>query len=306
MPRILIVDDSALNLKIISGLLGDEYEVYTAANGEAAISLASEKAPDLILLDVIMPGMDGLAVCRFLKGQTATADIPIIFITVVSEPKDIVKALEAGGQDYITKPFSELELKARVKTHLELRASREALKAYASELEEKNLELKKALMRLEVLATTDYLTGLPNRRYMMRRISEEVARAKRTHGKMALVMADINKFKMMNDTYGHNYGDLILREIADKIKANLREQDVVARWGGDEFLLLLPDADLAGGKAVADKLKRSVGAEKLSCCGEEFSIALTCGAVQFDVALGIEANIKKADEALYRAKRHSH
>lgn len=304
MSRILIVDDSPVNLKIISGLLGHAHEVLTACDGKSAIYQAIEKQPDLILLDIIMPGMDGLEVCKNLKSQAVTKEIPVIFITVVSEPQDIVKAFDAGGQDYITKPFSALELCARIKTHLELQVSREALKGYARELEAKNKELNETLARLEVVAITDYLTGLPNRRYMMQQLSEAASRSGMTPRQMTLVMADIDKFKVINDTYGHDCGDIVLKQIADTMRANLREQDIVARWGGEEFLFLLMDTDLAGGQVVADKIQRAIGINKHTYDGKEFSVTVSFGVVPFDAALDIDANIRKADEALYRIKSY--
>ncbi|HEY3307864.1 MAG TPA: diguanylate cyclase [Desulfuromonadaceae bacterium] len=303
MSRILIVDDSPINLKIISGLLGKEYESIVAGDGRTAIKLATEKNPDLILLDVLMPEMDGLAVCKFIKSQPSTAEIPVIFITVVSSPKDIVKAFEAGGQDYITKPFSSMELCARIKTHLDLKESKEALKIYARQLEEKNRELNETLVKLEVMATTDYLTNLPNRRYTMQRLHDEVARLKRNSGDMAIILADIKDFKRINDAYGHDCGDVVLKEIARIMKANTREQDVVARWGGDEFLLVLPDTDLNGGRVVAEKTRQALEAAVIRCEANELSVTVTFGVVQFDLQLDIDANIKQADEALYHIKR---
>lgn len=303
MPRILIVDDSPLNLKIISGLLGDEYEAIVADNGQTAIELATQTPPDLILLDVLMPGMDGLAVCKILKNQRSTAEIPIIFITVVSSPKDIVKAFEAGGQDYITKPFCSLELCARIKTHLDLKASREALQVYAKQLEEKNRELNETLVKLEAMATTDYLTNIPNRRYVMYRLHDEVMRLKRNAGNMAIILADIKDFKQINDTLGHDCGDFVLKEIAKIMRANIREQDVIARWGGDEFLLVLPDTDLAGAYIAAGKTKLALDTVKLCYEESELALTVTFGVAQFDPQLDINANIKRADEALYQQKR---
>lgn len=303
MPKILIVDDSPLNLKIISGLLGDEYEAIVADNGQTAIELATQTSPDLILLDVLMPGMDGLAVCNFLKSQQSTAEIPIIFITVVSGAKDIVRAFEAGGQDYITKPFCSLELRARIKTHLDLKASREALQVYAKQLEGKNRELKETLVKLEAMATTDYLTNIPNRRYIMCWLHDEVTRLQRNTGNMAIVLGDIKNFKQINDTFGHDCGDYVLKEIAKIMRTNIREQDVIARWGGDEFLLALPNTDLAGACIAAEKIKLALEAAKLYYKESELALTVTFGMAQFDPQLDINANIKRADEALYQQKR---
>lgn len=302
MPSILIVDDSPVNLKIISRLLGDEYEAIVADNGQTAIEIATQTAPDLILLDVIMPGMDGLAVCKFLKNQRSTAEIPIIFITVVSDPKDIVRAFEAGGQDYITKPFCSLELRARIKTHLDLRASRESLKIYSKQLEKKNRELRETLAKMEVMATTDYLTNIPNRRYVMAWLHNEVLRLQRNQGNMAIILADIKHFKQINDTFGHDCGDFVLKEIARIMRHNIREQDVIARWGGDEFLLVLPAIDLAGAHIAMEKIQLALGAAKFCYEESEFALTVTFGVVQFDLQLDIDANIRRADEALYQQK----
>jgi len=303
MAKILLVDDSPVNLKIISRLLGNAYEVIVAGDGPTAVQLATEEMPDLILLDVIMPGMDGFAVCRFLKSQLATTDIPVIFITVLTEPKDIIKGFEAGGQDYITKPFCSLELCARIKTHLDLRESREASKAYAEQLEAKNRELNEILENLEIIAVTDYLTNIPNRRYMVQRLQDEVARLKRNSGNMTIALADVVNFKRINDCYGHDCGDLVLKEIAGIMKANTREQDVVARWGGDEFLLMLPDTDLNGGRIVAEKIRQALETAVICYQGKELAVAMTLGVAQFDPQQDIDANIKQADEALYQRKR---
>jgi diguanylate cyclase (GGDEF)-like protein len=303
MASILVVDDSPVNLKIIRGLLGDLYEVLTASDGRAAIQLAAASRPDLILLDILMPEMDGLAVCEVLKQHEATAEIPIIFITVVSDSNNIVKAFEAGGQDYITKPFGARELCARIKTHLELKEAKEALKAYAKQLEAKNLELNKALAKLEIVAITDYLTKLPNRKYIMQRINDEVARLKRTAGDMVLILVDIDDFKKINDNYGHNSGDLVLQTIAKVLRTHIREQDVVARWGGDEFLLMLPDTDLSGGQIVAKKLQAAVGATTYHDQEEEVSVTVTFGVAAYNLQLDVDANIKRADDALYTGKK---
>ncbi|HEX2927177.1 MAG TPA: diguanylate cyclase [Ruminiclostridium sp.] len=303
MSRILVVDDSPFNQKMISEILVNEYELVVTGDGRTAIQLADEKKPDLILLDILMPEMDGLEVCRFLKSQTSTAEIPIIFITAASEPEDVVKGLEAGGQDYITKPFSSSVLRARIKIHLELEDSKKALKAYAKELEQKYIELNEALSKLEVVAMTDYLTALPNRYYMINRINDEVLRIQQAQGVMSLVLMDINGFKGINDTYGHNCGDFVLREIARIMKENTRKTDVISRWGGDEFLLLLPNASSNEGQITAKKLKETIDAAIINYEGQVIRLTVTLGVTEFDPDLDIDANIKKADEALYQGKQ---
>ena len=306
MPTILIIDDSPVNLKIVRKLLGDEYQSILADNGQKGLQLAAENLPDLILLDILMPDMDGLTVCRKLKSQPETAGIPVIFITVVSGSKEVVKGFEAGGQDYIIKPFSSQELLARIRTHLELKASREALKAYAKELEEKNRELNELVEELGVVAITDYLTNLPNRRYMLQRIAEEIGRMKRAKKAMVILLADIDEFKYVNDNFGHNCGDAVLKSLAAAMRACTREQDVVARWGGDEFMLLLPDTDLPGARAVVEKITATFEAEKFYEQNREFSVKVSFGAAAYDFAEELDANIKRADESLYAMKKLGH
>ncbi|MBP2641369.1 MAG: response regulator receiver modulated diguanylate cyclase [Firmicutes bacterium] len=307
MPKILIVDDSPLEIKIIRKFLGNEneYEIIEAGDGKAAIDLAKAAMPDLILMDIIMPGMDGLSVCKALRSQPATADIPVIFITAVSDSKDIVKGFEAGGQDYITKPFHSHELCARVKVHLDLKKSKEALLEYAQEMEIKNKELSELMVQLENSAMTDFLTGMANRRQMMQRIKAEISGMKRNGGKATLIMADIDDFKKINDTYGHDCGDFVLKGMADLLKSVIRLEDILARWGGEEFLLLLPGIDLEDGKIVAERIRKIVETKLFPCREKMISTTLTLGMAELDEAAGVDASIQKADEALYKGKKMS-
>jgi two-component system, cell cycle response regulator len=305
MAKVLIVDDSRLEIKIMRKFLGTEYDIIEAVDGQEAIELATITKPDLILLDIIMPGMDGLFVCKVLKSQPATADIPVLFITAVSNSQDIVKGFEAGGQDYITKPFNSQELCARIKVHLDLKRSKEVLLGYAKELEMKNEELKSLMVRIERDAMTDFLTGLANRRHMMQRIKEEASAIKRTNGKALFILADIDDFKKINDTYGHDCGDLVIKGIADLLKSVMREEDVIARWGGEEFLLLLPGIDRAYGKIIAERIRKVVEVALFRYQEKTLSVTLTLGVAELDRDLGMEASIIRADEALYRGKSRS-
>jgi len=302
MAKILIVDDSPVEIKIIRNFLGDDHEFVEAINGQMALELANAMLPDLILLDIIMPGMDGLSVCKRLKSQRSTADIPVIFITSVSTTQNVIKGFEAGGQDYIIKPFFSLELCARIKVHLDLKKSKETLLEYATELEEKNQALHDLLLKLEAAAMTDFVTGLANRRSMMQRIKEETASLKRNKGRSTLVIADIDDFKKVNDTYGHECGDVVLKEVSDWMKSVLREGDVLARWGGEEFLFMLPDTDLAGGLVVAEKIRKLIETRIISCQEKTFSVTLTFGVAELNPELGFDASVKQADEALYKGK----
>jgi len=162
------------------------------------------------------------------------------------------------------------------------------------------------LTKLELVATTDYLTDLPNRRRILQSITDEAARIKSTQGDSVLVLADIDNFKRINDTYGHNGGDVVLKEVSRIIKANLRAQDSASRWGGEEFLLLLPDTDYSEGLIVADKIRQAIGTATMRYLEKEFSVTVTLGVTAFDPNLDIDANIKMADEAMYAGKKSSH
>lgn len=305
MAKILIVDDSRVEIKIMRKFLGTEYDIIEAVDGQSAIKMATATMPDLILLDIVMPGMDGFSVCKVLKSQPTTADIPVLFITAVSNSQDIVKGFEVGGQDYITKPFYSQELCARIKVHLDLKKSREVLLGYAKELEMKNEELNGLMVRIENDAMTDYLTGLANRRHMMQRIKAEASVIKRTNGKALFILADIDDFKMVNDTYGHDCGDSVIKGIADMLKSTMREEDVIARWGGEEFLLLIPGTDLEYGKIIAERIRKVVEVALFCYQEKTFSVTLTLGIAELDRYLGVEASIRKVDEALYKGKNMS-
>ncbi len=303
MKKILIVDDYPANIKVLGELLRDNFDVFVATNGLKAVAVAREKMPDLILMDVMMPEMDGFSAATKIRSDKLTSDIPIIFITAKGETEDIVKGFEVGGQDYITKPFNPQELFARVNTHLELKQSKQELKDYSLELEKANRELKELNARLEFMAWHDQLTGLPNRRYMRDRIKSEQDRSARSGRPFALVMGDIDDFKRVNDTYGHQVGDGVLKHISAIITASLRKQDLLSRWGGEEFLFLLPETDLNGAMTVSEKIRSNIEAEPYIHEDKSIHLTLTLGVAEFDEAQGIDGIIKRADEALYKGKK---
>jgi len=295
---VLIVDDNPQNLKVLGNILRENttYGLAFAMNGFEALEFISAKKPDMVLLDVMMPDMDGYEVCRQLKKDPATENIPVIFITAKTEAEDAVMGFEAGGVDYISKPFHEQELLMRIRTHLDLKLSRDML-------EDKNKELQQAYETIEKLALTDSLTGLANRRSIMNLMLIEVSRCDRNGGYFSLIMCDIDFFKKVNDTYGHDAGDYVLKTVSEMMRTNLRQQDVISRWGGEEFLIMLPQTDLDKAVAVAEKLREAVKTAVMSFAGEHFSITMTFGVSRFDKGSGIEHSIKKADDALYTGKQ---
>ncbi|ADD69482.1 response regulator receiver modulated diguanylate cyclase [Denitrovibrio acetiphilus DSM 12809] len=296
--HVLIVDDNPQNLKVLGNILKDNtpYGLAFAMSGKEALEYLVKNVPDMVLLDVMMPDMDGFEVCKTLHARAETKGIPVIFITAKSEPEDIVKGFQMGGVDYVTKPFNEAELLMRINTHMELKRARDLL-------EEKNKELIEAYDKIEHLALTDTLTGIANRRNITNMLGKEAARCKRNKGKFSLIMCDIDFFKRVNDTYGHDAGDYVLKTISHVIQQALREQDIVARWGGEEFLIVLPETDAGNAVAVAEKLRTAIGNTEMSYEGISFSVTMTFGVSEYDVSLGIEKSIKKADDALYEGKQ---
>lgn len=284
---VLIVDDMPANIQLLAEALKSDYRIRVANQGTKALEIArSDTPPDLILLDIMMPGMDGYEVCQKLKENEATSAIPVIFVTAKSGVEDEAHGLNLGAVDYITKPFHLPVVRARVKTHV-------------------NLKLKTNL--LEELALIDGLTFIPNRRRFDQLLKQEWERARREGQTLALGMIDIDYFKAYNDNYGHGAGDDCLREVANILKDNLqRPADSVARYGGEEFVLLLPNTDVPGACNTAERLRQAVFDRKLTHAYSDTADRVT-------ISLGVAATatahsnpeplLKAADDALYQAKR---
>ena len=284
--KILVVDDAAANVKLLNEMLGQDYEVLAATNGEDALSLASTQSPDLILLDVVMPDMDGYAVCRALKANEDTKNIPVIFITSMHEQEDERKGLEIGAIDYITKPFSFSLVKARVKNHI-------VLNDYRREL--------------ECLCKIDALTGIFNRRSFEGYLCHEWRRSLRYMTPLSIIMADIDFFKSYNDHYGHVMGDECIKKVAASLEGALkRPTDIAARYGGEEFVCVLSSTDISGALTVAADVQRAVLALNIP---HEFSnvagrVTLSIGVATIIPSVKISTMdlLRKADDMLYEAK----
>ncbi len=305
-PRenILIVDDTPENLTVLRQILTEHgYRVRPALSGEIALKTAQADLPDLILLDILMPGMDGYEVCGKFKAEERTRDIPIIFISALNEIEDKMKAFSGGGVDYISKPFHAEEILARVGTHLTLRSQQKALTLQNEELREKNALIKEQAEKLKMLASRDFLTGLSNRRDFLEKAHQEERRYKRTERTFAFILLDIDHFKEVNDTHGHECGDAVLVGVARSLEKALRGQDVVARWGGEEFICLLPETGLEGARNVAEKIRRSSEAAVHRCNSREISITVTLGGSVYNGECSMEECIGRADRALYRGKQ---
>jgi diguanylate cyclase (GGDEF)-like protein len=239
-PRVLLVDDERFNLNTLHGLLKEDHKIMVATGGDQALKAAVTGRPDLILLDINMPGMDGYEVCRRLKEDSLTSSIPIIFITGLADAEDETKGLELGAADYITKPFNLSVVRARVRTQLRLKQQSELLESYAFR---------------------DGLTGLANRRAFDERATAEWNRCLRAWLPLSAIMIDVDHFKLYNDSYGHAGGDECLREVAQALALRVqRAGDFVARYGGEEFVVLLPGTDHAAALGVGEGLRSSVEA----------------------------------------------
>lgn len=297
MEKILVVDDHPGNIRVVAAMLQPNYNVLAANNGLRAIKIAEEAEPDLIILDVMMPEMDGFTVCEKLKSNEKTKDIPIIFITAKTEIDDVVKGFTLGGCDYISKPFNPEELFVRVNTHIELKKSKELLQKYIEELEAKNKELDK-------MSKTDYLTELVNRRFMIERIKEESVRNERNDEKISLLMCDIDDFKRVNDIYGHETGDLVIKEVTKTIKSVVSENDVVSRWGGEEFLILLVNADINIAREGGEKIRTAVEQSSIMTDKGNLKVTVSVGAAEYLKEVSISDNVNNADSALYESKNN--
>jgi diguanylate cyclase (GGDEF)-like protein len=282
--RILIAEDEMVNIKVLVATL-DSYETVIAKTGEQAIAkVLSGQPPDLILLDINMPGMSGYEVCRILKDDPKSASIPVIFITVQSSVEDETRGLEMGAVDYISKPFSPSIVRARVANHIELKQQRDLL---------------------QQLNITDPLTQIANRRRLDDYLEMSYANAKRSQAELSLLMIDIDNFKLLNDNAGHNYGDECLRQVAKAIEASLcRSGELAARYGGEEFCVVLPATSLASAIIIAENIRKNIEDLHLIHPAEAMSwvtVSIGCEAIN-GTDNDLESLFKLADSKLYQAK----
>lgn len=284
--RILIVEDVRLNAEILLNVLQDEYDLSVASNGLEALAMVKEQMPDLILLDIVMPEMDGYAVCAELQGNPSTRDIPILFLTALEGDKNEAYGIELGAMDYIRKPFNVPVMKAKIRNHLELKRYKDILKRDSR---------------------VDGLTRIPNRRRFDEAYAEECSRATRNRTPLAVLMMDLDLFKAYNDTYGHLQGDDVLKLVAKTLYNTLqRPGDLIARWGGEEFVALLPQTALEGAVQVAERLRLAVYDLQIPHEASSFDQVLT---ISVGVAASLEGDrcahdvlLERADKSLYCAK----
>ena len=285
-PRLLVVDDQPVNIQAIYQAFADDHQVLMATNGEQALALCLSKQPDLVLLDVVMPGMDGHEVCRRLKADPATAAIPVIFVTAQNDEAAEALGLDLGAVDFIAKPVNPRIMRARVRTHLTLKAQADRLREWVY---------------------IDGLTGVHNRRHFDEALAAEWARAVRAGSSLSVLLLDVDFFKRFNDRYGHQAGDDCLRRIAGALAAALkRPGDLVARYGGEEFACLLPDTTLAGALQLARQMAQRVHGLAIAHADSGVAAVVTmsvgvCTQPANSVA-SAAALLREADAQLYIAK----
>jgi len=296
--RILVADDHPDNIQLLRARLEARgYIIESAVDGEDALERIYESPPDLILLDVMMPKVDGMEVLRRLKADRTLPFIPIILQTALDSSEHMIQGLDAGADDYIAKPINFRELEARVKSLLRIKALQMDLAARERELSEAN-------DRLLAVSRIDGLTGVDNRRYLEERLHEMWGHAQRLHEPLAVVMCDIDHFKRVNDRYGHQAGDVVLKQFSQLLQDAAREIDRVGRYGGEEFMLLLPGTVLDSAVTFAERVRQDVEHHTFTFDDGELRRTMSCGVAAWPHPRisNQDALIKAADDALYVAK----
>jgi two-component system cell cycle response regulator len=311
--RVLVVDDDKANVSLVHRALeAYGYELLSAFDGAQALSQLRERRPDLIVMDVEMPGLSGVEVCRIIKanqGQSGFGFIPVILMTA-RQASGKAEGLELGADDYLVKPFDPSELGARVRSMLRLKILQDALVEKNRELEEANRELDRKREELLALSRTDGLTGLHNRRHFEERFALEFARADRYRAPLSCMMIDLDHFKRLNDTFGHPVGDEVLRQVARVAEDTLRKDvDMLARYGGEELVALLPETGPVDARRAAERVREAIAGLRLKAPGPDgtptdIRCTASIGVATFPVPTiaSAEALMRAADDCLYSAK----
>jgi diguanylate cyclase (GGDEF)-like protein len=287
MPKVLVVDDQYDNVKLLAFELSDHgYEVLTAFNGPQALDVARQADPDVILLDVMMPGMNGVEVCRELKKDVNLRHIPVIMVSAREMDEDVIRGLDAGAHDYVTKPFNTRIVMARVRSAARSKEAHDTI----AEMNE----------RLAEIATTDGLTGVKNYRHLREALDTAVALAIRKGFALSMIMLDVDHFKMINDAFGHAIGDAVLCGTAAVLRTKVREYDVVARYGGDEFAILLPMTEAAAARSLAERLRETISEHPWPSASVTISLGVATVHKPYPQVVKL---VEQADRALYQSKR---
>ncbi len=296
---ILVVDDDADTVATISTWLkGKGFRVITAATGAEALALAGEERPQVALLDVRLPDISGIEVARKLQAHERTSGIALVFVTGRQESRVRSECFEAGAEDFVTKPFDFIEVETRLRAVLRKKDLRD-------ELQRANRALRQANKALKKLLITDEKTKLHNYRFFKERIVEEFKRASRYGNPLSCIMIDLDHFKEINDTLGHHIGDRVLEEFGRILTDQARETDLVVRYGGEEFIVLLPHTDARRAMTVAERIRRATSSRTFTADEAPLKLTVSCGVATYPTNPEIrdeEDLVRTADEALYAAK----
>lgn len=291
--KVLVVEDSAVDRRIVTKHLKEwKYQFAVTTTGEEGWkALQAEDAPKLVITDWMLPDIEGVELCRKIRNRTDKPYTYIMLVTARDRKRDMLRAMEAGADDYLVKPFNKLELKARL-----IAASR-------------ILDLQEQLIRLgdslRFAATHDNLSGLWNRAQILDFLDRELVRSNRDQSPLGIVLADLDHFKKVNDTYGHLAGDAVLKEVSQRMHGNIRVYDGLGRYGGEEFLVVLPGCELTIAMRRGEDLRQLIGQKSVSALGHKINVTASFGVAVAEAGSEIraEALLQKADQALYAAKR---
>ncbi len=291
MTKVLVVDDVEDNIVLLSFELEDDgFEVVSASNGLDCLELSTESLPDIILLDIRMPGIDGIETLKRLKISERTCKIPVVMVSASNEDESVVKALDLGAHDFVSKPIVYSVLSARMRSALRLVQAKK--------------ELEKVNQELERLASQDPLTDVYNRRHFYSLSEAEFAKANRHNHPLSILMIDVDMFKMVNDTYGHPAGDQALRSLSECCREAKRSSDVLGRIGGEEFALTCPNTNLEGALNLAERIRQGCEKQVIRSNGSSFCITLSIGVTEYsDSDTHLDQTLQRADHLLYEAKK---
>jgi two-component system, cell cycle response regulator len=304
---ILAVDDDPMTLLNLTRMLkNDNRRIITAEDGEQALLLALDEQPEMIITDWRMPKLDGLELCKILRRTSITQHIYIVMLTSCEADDELVQAFDAGADDYVVKPFTPKVLEARIRSGERLARYQQTIHHDREVIQQYAAQLTAANRKLQTMAMTDALTGLPNRRSAMSRMKDVVAETSRYREKLSCIMIDVDHFKQINDTYGHDNGDLVLKEIARIFSSKARSYDMVSRIGGEEFLVICARSDREDSRQLAERLRMAVREFEIDLgINSRIKVTISCGvATWIDSFTNDSELIKAADEALYRAKQN--
>lgn len=286
---VLVIDDSEPTLFLLENILSPHFKVKCIKDAQSAFNIFSLKDFDIIILDLMMPGMNGIDFIKYFRGRKEYNHVPIIVLTAMhNTEEDIAHLFELGINDYITKPFFAVELIARIKAHSKIKILTE--------------ELIEANKKLQFSATHDDLTGVYNRNSIFEFIENEISRLKRKNCDLSIIMFDIDNFKIINDTYGHIAGDKVLQKIVKIIRKIIRESDLIGRYGGDEFIIVLPETELSRAKEIGERILKRISDEKFKHKNSTFKVNISIGITRYIKGESLIKLNERVDTALYEAK----